>query len=259
MTPPQPLAPGHAPPQPPSTQHPAPSTQHQARPPPLRPTLLGARHPFGHPRRRPAQAGRRGILLHAAKRRQAVAAAARAELRPGAQRGAALLPRRRAALLTTYLLTTYWPGAALLPRRCPARLPATAPRPQARQHRISTRWRACAQTDPEPLSEPHPGPQPHLHPTAPTPTHLTPSVPPHLQPPTLSLSLSLSLSLTPLTPPSPGTLVLFDFGLAKLWKIDPNEPGLAARNLSGQTGSARYMAPEVCCKSPFLRPCVLHA
>lgn len=42
-----------------------------------------------------------------------------------------------------------------------------------------------------------------------------------------------------------GRLVLFDFGLAKLWKIDPDHPTLSARKLTGQTGSARYMAPEV--------------
>ena len=39
--------------------------------------------------------------------------------------------------------------------------------------------------------------------------------------------------------------MLFDFGLAKLWKIDPDNPALASRKLTGQTGSARYMAPEV--------------
>jgi len=41
-----------------------------------------------------------------------------------------------------------------------------------------------------------------------------------------------------------GTVVLFDFGLAKLWKVDPELPA-DSRQLTGQTGSARYMAPEV--------------
>jgi len=50
---------------------------------------------------------------------------------------------------------------------------------------------------------------------------------------------------------SDGRLVLFDFGLAKLWRIEPGEPPHAARMLTGQTGSARYMAPEVAASRPY--------
>ena len=42
-----------------------------------------------------------------------------------------------------------------------------------------------------------------------------------------------------------GKLVLFDFGLAKLWKCEPGEDSTEVRMLTGQTGAARYMAPEV--------------
>ena len=48
-----------------------------------------------------------------------------------------------------------------------------------------------------------------------------------------------------------GRLVLFDFGLAKLWQTSCDEPADAPRQLTGQTGSARYMAPEVARSRPY--------
>ena len=48
-----------------------------------------------------------------------------------------------------------------------------------------------------------------------------------------------------------GKLVLFDFGLAKLWKLEPDDAPDALRKLTGQTGSARYMAPEVASSLPY--------
>jgi len=49
---------------------------------------------------------------------------------------------------------------------------------------------------------------------------------------------------------APGRLVLFDFGLASLWKLGgaaDNTP----RKLTGETGSLRYMAPEVALYWPY--------
>ena len=49
------------------------------------------------------------------------------------------------------------------------------------------------------------------------------------------------------------TLVLFDFGLASLWS-DNNDAGVhddAPRKLTGQTGSLRYMSPEVALSRPY--------
>ena len=46
-----------------------------------------------------------------------------------------------------------------------------------------------------------------------------------------------------------GRLVLFDFGLAKLWRIDGDDT--QTRRLTGQTGSLRYMAPEVALSQPY--------
>eukprot|EP00908_Phaeocystis_cordata_P025312 Transcript_7767.p1 GENE.Transcript_7767~~Transcript_7767.p1 ORF type:complete len:314 (+),score=41.06 Transcript_7767:709-1650(+) len=48
-----------------------------------------------------------------------------------------------------------------------------------------------------------------------------------------------------------GKLVLFDFGLAKLCKVDPNEAPGAGRTLTGEVGTPRYMAPEVACSRPY--------
>ena len=45
--------------------------------------------------------------------------------------------------------------------------------------------------------------------------------------------------------------MLFDFGLAKLWQTSCDEPADAPRQLTGQTGSARYMAPEVARSRPY--------
>ena len=42
-----------------------------------------------------------------------------------------------------------------------------------------------------------------------------------------------------------GRLVLFDFGLASLWRLDGEPEDDLPRPLTGQTGSLRYMAPEV--------------
>lgn len=47
-----------------------------------------------------------------------------------------------------------------------------------------------------------------------------------------------------------GRLVVFDFGLAKLWRID-DESDSQGRRLTGQTGSLRYMAPEVALSQPY--------
>ena len=41
-------------------------------------------------------------------------------------------------------------------------------------------------------------------------------------------------------------LVLFDFGLACLWPVTGKETDAHPRPLTGETGSLRYMSPEVC-------------
>jgi len=49
-----------------------------------------------------------------------------------------------------------------------------------------------------------------------------------------------------------GRLALFDFGLAKLWQIsEHDEGGTESRPLTGNTGSLRYMAPEVALNQPY--------
>ena len=48
-----------------------------------------------------------------------------------------------------------------------------------------------------------------------------------------------------------GRLVLFDFGLAKLWKISEGDDGSELRTLTGKTGALRYMAPEVALSRPY--------
>ena len=45
-----------------------------------------------------------------------------------------------------------------------------------------------------------------------------------------------------------GSLALFDFGLAKLVRI---QSGVTAHQLTGQTGATRYMAPEVSNSQPY--------
>jgi serine/threonine protein phosphatase PrpC len=52
-------------------------------------------------------------------------------------------------------------------------------------------------------------------------------------------------------PEDPDHLVLFDFGLAKLWGIKNDPSDTLARNLTGETGSLRYMAPEVANSRPY--------
>ena len=47
-----------------------------------------------------------------------------------------------------------------------------------------------------------------------------------------------------------GRLVLLDFGLAKLWPLEAAPDGQACQ-LTGETGSARYMAPEVALSRPY--------
>ncbi len=51
-----------------------------------------------------------------------------------------------------------------------------------------------------------------------------------------------------------GRLVLFDFGLATLWNVEVAADGAEderPRNLTGETGSLRYMAPEVALSKPY--------
>ena len=48
-----------------------------------------------------------------------------------------------------------------------------------------------------------------------------------------------------------GTLVLFDFGLAALWTLQTGTASDAPRPLTGDTGSLRYMAPEVATNQPY--------
>ena len=50
---------------------------------------------------------------------------------------------------------------------------------------------------------------------------------------------------------SDDTLVLFDFGLASVWRIDVQAGCEESRPLTGQTGSLRYMAPEVALSRPY--------
>ena len=48
-----------------------------------------------------------------------------------------------------------------------------------------------------------------------------------------------------------GRLALFDFGLAKLWRLADGDDGSESRPLTGNTGSLRYMAPEVAMSRPY--------
>ena len=48
-----------------------------------------------------------------------------------------------------------------------------------------------------------------------------------------------------------GRLVLFDFGLASLWPRSGSAEDDAPRALTGETGSLRYMAPEVALNRPY--------
>ncbi|KOO31354.1 serine threonine-protein kinase ctr1, partial [Chrysochromulina tobinii] len=49
-----------------------------------------------------------------------------------------------------------------------------------------------------------------------------------------------------------GRLALFDFGLARLWRVSEADPdGNETRKLTGNTGSLRYMAPEVALAKPY--------
>ena len=51
-----------------------------------------------------------------------------------------------------------------------------------------------------------------------------------------------------------GRLVLFDFGLAKLLPREPDGAPPPARAMTGETGSTRYMAPEVALAKPYAFP-----
>ena len=49
-----------------------------------------------------------------------------------------------------------------------------------------------------------------------------------------------------------GRLALFDFGLARLWRLSEADlDGNETRKLTGNTGSLRYMAPEVALSKPY--------
>ena len=48
-----------------------------------------------------------------------------------------------------------------------------------------------------------------------------------------------------------GRMVLFDFGLSKLWKSSCPQDDNEVRKLTGQTGSTRYMSPEVTLDRPY--------
>ena len=49
-----------------------------------------------------------------------------------------------------------------------------------------------------------------------------------------------------------GRLALFDFGLAKLWRVSEDDlDGNETRQITGNTGSLRYMAPEVALSKPY--------
>ena len=50
---------------------------------------------------------------------------------------------------------------------------------------------------------------------------------------------------------SDGRLVLFDFGLASLWEKKGDRTDDEPRDLTGETGSLRYMAPEVALSRPY--------
>ena len=50
-------------------------------------------------------------------------------------------------------------------------------------------------------------------------------------------------------------LVLFDFGLASLWERRGGDQDDAPRDLTGETGSLRYMAPEVANSQPYNPRC----
>jgi serine/threonine protein kinase len=45
--------------------------------------------------------------------------------------------------------------------------------------------------------------------------------------------------------------VLFDFGLASIWRINTDEGVCESRPLTGETGALRYMAPEVALSKPY--------
>ena len=48
-----------------------------------------------------------------------------------------------------------------------------------------------------------------------------------------------------------GSLVLFDFGLASRWETSGSDNDETPRQLTGQTGSTRYMSPEVAMSKPY--------
>ena len=52
---------------------------------------------------------------------------------------------------------------------------------------------------------------------------------------------------------------LFDFGLAKRWKMAEMAPDQHNYHLTGQTGSLRYMAPEVAMEMPYNESCDVYS
>ena len=54
-----------------------------------------------------------------------------------------------------------------------------------------------------------------------------------------------------------GTLKLFDFGLCTLVRTRPN--AMDTYEMTGTTGSLRYMAPEVCKQEPYTEKCDVYS
>ena len=48
-----------------------------------------------------------------------------------------------------------------------------------------------------------------------------------------------------------GKIVLFDFGLASIWQVDVNADSNETRRITGETGSLRYMSPEMANSEPY--------
>lgn len=92
-------------------------------------------------------------------------------------------------------------------------------------------------------------PRKACEPSPPSPRTLTRCSPAALPP------SPICAPLVRLVPPpgfmADGRLCLFDFGLAKMWRIADGDDGTETRPLTGNTGSLRYMAPEVALNQPY--------